>query len=1095
LKIIFLALSMLIVWSGQARSNPLMSLEIPMLELTDEFLAKQEAIGQYLSFASDQAAEMDPISILAGQHNHSFVGSAGRKSFSYGANRHWPHWAMFAVNLESEAPQSVLLESAHVAIDKLTVYHHNAAGQLLAEESLGDKLAFSERPIQYRYPVFTINLQPGVNYIFIKIETTSVLVFDLTLYSENTFHNAKMRELIAVGLMLGGIFTILIYNLFLWLSTKDANYGIYVIYVSSFFVYALSYYGVAPYFLFSDMNDAPLTGWGLYIVIDFITIGACLFAIKFLNLQQSSPWFYRALSFFIIAAVANTCVALISQGEIGITKVIALALSLAMGPTQVAAGVLRALKGYWPAVYFSVAWCFLIGGNTLVLMALGGFIEKNFVTSWSQLLGANLEMLFLSFALGARINLIKAEKLAAEKLAREANVKALAEERRLNEQRDQLVANTSHELRTPLNGMMGLIQATIKRESGNLSPETQRSLQGVVVSGKRLAALIGDLLDFSRGQRDLIPLYRGSFYIQELSQQVLDLLQPILEGRDIKLQLHMPEDLPPVYADPDRLQQILFNLVGNACKFTETGRVEVTAKADGDRILISVEDTGAGIAPESQARIFEAFAQADGGIARHFGGVGLGLAIVKQLVEAHGGEIGLQSVPGFGSTFWFSLPISQEQQESVPTPTPSLLENRLQSLKTQIEAGHGHKHSKAENFQVIEQNLSSSSLQILVVDDEPMNRQVLQEVLSLSGHQVALASDGHEALQLIDDGYMPDLLLLDVMMPGMSGFQVLATLRQRFNEAELSIMLLTAKALARDLVEGFSLGASDYILKPFVVEEVEARITHQARLKQAMWESQSAQEESAHARQQLSQTENQLLHAERLTSIGAATAQIAHDLCNPLHHIRTTHTWIRGRVKKIESLKGLPEQAGPELDGINETIDLADKATATAVDLTATIRIATRTDDGTTELLAMKTVVDDVLILLNHKLKYLELSCHCDPNLAIRGKRSELIQLLMNLIANAADAITESSQKKLAIVVEDQDGQVSLTVEDSGPGVPEKIRSLIFDPFYTTKPSGKGTGLGLAVVRTVAKHQGGTLTVDISPTLGGARFKVLMPAA
>jgi len=1095
LKAIFLAIIAMAAWASQVHANPLTQLKMPAIQLTPEFLENQEAIGQNLVLVSDKDKVMDPKSIFSGQHNAAFLDSAGRSSYSFGANRNWPHWALFAVDVPGDKPQRVLLESTYVANDKLTVYHLNAEGEILTQETLGDRVAFSKRAIQYRYPVFILNLQPGMNHVLIKVETSSLVVFDLTLYNETAFHNAKMRELIAVGLMLGGIFTILAYNFFLYLSTKDKTYGIYIIYVTSYFIFALSYYGVAPYFIFSTWDEPPLTGWGLYVVIDFITIGACLFASSILNLRESLVWFHRALLFYTLAASTNILLAILSQGAIGVTKEISLVLSLSMGLTLLSAGIVRAFRGYGPAVHFSVAWFFVIVGNTLVLMAGSGIIEKNFVTSWSQLLGANLEMLFLSFALGARINLIKAAKLKAEKLAREANAKALNEERRLNEQRDQLVANTSHELRTPLNGMMGLIQAIIKREGDQLSPETQRSLKGVVVSSKRLAALIGDLLDFSRGQRNMIPLYRGSLSVEEHAQQVIDLLQPILEGRDVKLQLFVPKDLPPVHADPDRLQQILFNLAGNACKFTEHGHIEISAKQDGERVLISVEDTGPGIAPEAQSYIFEAFAQADGGTSRRYGGTGLGLAIVKQLVQAQGGEIGLQSAPGFGSTFWFSLPVSREHQLAATTQPSTSLDDRLVSLQTQIEAGRGHQLNEISDVDISQAKLNGAQLQILVVDDEPVNRQVLKELLTLNGHQATVAHDGPEALRLIQQNYTPDLILLDVMMPGMSGFQVLATLRQRFNEAELPIILLTAKALAKDLVEGFSLGASDYILKPFVSEEVEARIVHQARLKQAIWDSQSAREESAHVRQQLSQTEDQLLHAERLAGIGAATAGIAHDLGNPLHHVCTTLGWIRNRVQKVERLEGLPEPAIPELHGIQETIDLADKAAATAVDLTKAIRVAVRTDDGAIDLISVKAVIDDALTILHHKLKQLELSCECDPNLAIRGKRSELIQLVMNLASNAADAIAESASKKLAIRVENQNGQICLTVEDSGPGVPEKLRSLIFDPFYTTKPSGKGTGLGLAVVRTVTKHHGGTLTVDESPSLGGARFKVLMPAA
>jgi C4-dicarboxylate-specific signal transduction histidine kinase len=178
-----------------------------------------------------------------------------------------------------------------------------------------------------------------------------------------------------------------------------------------------------------------------------------------------------------------------------------------------------------------------------------------------------------------------------------------------------------------------------------------------------------------------------------------------------------------------------------------------------------------------------------------------------------------------------------------------------------------------------------------------------------------------------------------------------------------------------------------------------------------------------------------------------------------------------------------------------ETIDLADKAAQTAHELTMAIRIAVRTDQGSSELVRLRDVVKDVEALLHHKLRYLEFSAQCPDNLAIRGKRSEMIQLLMNLLSNAADALGEVESKKLSVHVLAKNGRIHLMVEDSGPGVPEKIRSLIFEPFYTTKPTGKGTGLGLAVVKAVTKRAGGELELDASPELGGARFTVILPAA
>ncbi len=992
----------------------------------------------------------------------------------------------------------LILEFGYPQIDYLDIYLVSE-GKLVETFQSGDHRLRNDWPIDNRLPTFILPQQKDL-WIYVRAAGESSLQVPLRVAAERTYHEHRLIEESFQAMYFGALIAMLAYNLLVAIGTKLRVYLYYVAFLFGYGMFQVSLTGHGYLLIWSSFPS--FVDYSVIVSSLLFSLSSIVFTVQLLEVEKAR----RLTRWFLIYYSVGCVLAALGYFVLPYSATIRFMIAFLVLPWMMfllSYGTYALKNGGEVARWFMLAWFVFIVGSVVTALRLAGVIATNKITINAMQIGSVIEFIVLSFALAQRIKTLQKRiheeqehALGAEKKAREADAKALAEERRLSEQRDQLVANTSHELRTPLNGMMGLVQAIIKREGDQLSPDTKRSLAGVVASSKRLAALIGDLLDFSRGQRGQMPLFRGALSVKEQAQQVLDLIAVTLEGRDVVLRLDIPSDLPAVYADPDRLQQVLFNLLGNACKFTEHGHIEVAAKHDGNRVLISVEDTGLGISPEAQTRIFEAFTQADGGIARRYGGTGLGLAIVKQLVEAHGGELGLQSLPGFGSTFWFSLPVSDDQSQNVPqTPLSTTLEQRLITLKTQMEAATGHESIEAKSPEFSYHASPGTPLEILVVDDEPMNRQVLQELLSLNGHHVTLAPDGPAALSRIAENQVPDVMLLDVMMPGITGFEVLSTLRKRFNEAELPIILLTAKALEKDLVQGFSLGASDYILKPFVAEEVEARMTHQARLKEAMWQSKAAREEGARLRQQLLNTEDQLLHAERLASIGASTAGIAHDLSNPIHHIHTTLEWIRQRIHNVEALPSLPDPAKPEIQEIYETIALADKAACTAEDLTHAIRVAVRTDDGAAGLFRVKEVIDDVLKLLHHKLKFLEVSCQCDEALAIRGKRSELIQLVMNLVSNAADAIGESSVKKLSVQLIKEHNQVKLSVEDSGPGVPEKLRPLIFDPFYTTKPSGKGTGLGLAVVRTVTKHHGGVLQVDDSPSLGGARFTVIMPAA
>jgi two-component system sensor histidine kinase ChiS len=279
----------------------------------------------------------------------------------------------------------------------------------------------------------------------------------------------------------------------------------------------------------------------------------------------------------------------------------------------------------------------------------------------------------------------------------------------------------------------------------------------------------------------------------------------------------IPVDFPLAEADENRLQQILHNLVGNAIKFTYAGEIAISAQQTGDMLSISVKDSGIGIAPEKQERIFEAFEQADGSVARVYGGTGLGLSVTRRLVELHGGTIKVESEVGKGSNFIFTLPIAKTQVRT--EPVKSIGSERLSSVIDTREVvsvvDNQSGDAQAEKFD------------ILIVDDELVNLQVLQNHLALSNYRVHQAESGADALKLIDNGLIPDLIILDVMMPRMSGYEFCQTVREKLAPTEVPIIMLTARNQASDLVEGLNAGANDYMVKPFSKQELLARIrTH-----------------------------------------------------------------------------------------------------------------------------------------------------------------------------------------------------------------------------------------------------------------------------
>jgi signal transduction histidine kinase/serine phosphatase RsbU (regulator of sigma subunit) len=411
--------------------------------------------------------------------------------------------------------------------------------------------------------------------------------------------------------------------------------------------------------------------------------------------------------------------------------------------------------------------------------------------------------------------------------------------RHIDRLKDEFLTNTSHELRTPLNGIIGLAESLAEGVAGQLPPKALADLSMIAYSGRRLANLVNDILDFSNLKHQQLDLHLKPIDMQSMTEVALTLCQPLLGQKPVKLHNKVRDNLPRVMADENRVEQILLNLLGNAIKFTERGQIEVSAEpvpaqtqaaggnANSRYLAITVADTGIGIPENSLERIFESFEQADGSTAREYGGTGLGLSITRQLVELHGGTIEVSSTVGQGSRFTFTLPISPEQPSTL-SPDFSPIPGRVRAISPSPSL------PAPKPVEPPQPPSDGPEATILIVDDEPVNQQVLANYLTLQNYTTVQAMSGMEALNLIKEGLQPDLILLDVMMPRMSGFEVCRELRQTHSSLELPILILTAKNQTRDLIAGLEAGANDYLAKPFDKRELLARVNTLLALKKAV---------------------------------------------------------------------------------------------------------------------------------------------------------------------------------------------------------------------------------------------------------------------
>ncbi len=439
-------------------------------------------------------------------------------------------------------------------------------------------------------------------------------------------------------------------------------------------------------------------------------------------------------------------------------------------------------------------------------------------TWWAALLYLAVLAALVFVIVQARTRVAR-KKLEAKERELDLERKTTERLRAIDQLKDQFLANTSHELRTPLTGIIGLAESMSLHSQ---DPVAASQLNLIVSSGKRLHHLVNDILDFSKLKHHEIDLQKKPVDLRGMAEVVCQLYQPLLEGKSLRLINLLPQDLPLVEADEDRISQVIHNLVGNAIKFTDSGQITLEGSWDARQVTLTVRDTGIGISPEHQERIFQAFEQVDGSIQRQYAGTGLGLAISQQLLSLHGGTLSVESELGTGSAFSFSLPRSTAVLSAPPAIGNSLRKKRsypepvLPSPVLELAPGPAE---------------GSSRFRILIVDDEPINQAVMRAHLNDPRFELVTASRGSQALQIIDEDPDIDLVVLDVMMPGMSGFEVCRIIRKRFLPSELPVIIVTAKDQVEDLVQAFSFGANDYLAKPFSRAEFVARVNTQLQLR------------------------------------------------------------------------------------------------------------------------------------------------------------------------------------------------------------------------------------------------------------------------
>lgn len=430
-------------------------------------------------------------------------------------------------------------------------------------------------------------------------------------------------------------------------------------------------------------------------------------------------------------------------------------------------------------------------------------------------------ILFLVMTLGLALLIGYRQNVAFEK-AEQLSKELLVHDRL----KDEFLAKTSHELQTPLHGILNLSQSLIEGAAGPLQLKQHESMLLIQSVGRRLSHIVDDLLHASIMKKEELLIQRTAVDLNVLKDIIAEMNLLISSPQKLRIVSKIADDLPAVYVDEYRLQQIMFNLINNAITFTKSGEIIISAEVYNDEMSISVADTGIGIEKDELEQIFMSFYQIESTLRGENRGLGLGLTIAKQLVGLLGGEMSVLSEVGRGTTFTFTLPLATEKQ---------LKEGNTEVAATTLDS------MKIEDEQILNLELPAVipgelKYKILVVDDDHVNLKVLLDLVSSLNYTVIAVDNGHEALEIINEQSI-DLLVLDLMMPNMSGYEVSESVRERFHMVELPILILTAAGQSADRIASFEAGANDFLRKPVTAANLKTSISSLLAMKETAKQS------------------------------------------------------------------------------------------------------------------------------------------------------------------------------------------------------------------------------------------------------------------
>jgi signal transduction histidine kinase len=721
----------------------------------------------------------------------------------------------------------------------------------------------------------------------------------------------------------------------------------------------------------------------------------------------------------------------------------------------------------------------------------------------------------LPFMVPRVFNLIRAAKLSEERkrglFAANEELRTLYEKvKEVDELKSQFFANISHELRTPLTLVLGPAQKL--RSAGTLSPEQLDDVEMIRRNASLLLKQVNDLLEASRLEAGKAAADYHAFDMAALVRVTCSNFRSSAQEHKVSFEVMVPSEFP-VEADPEKVQRILLNLLGNAFKFVPAGGV-IRCELRGDRgtTRIIVQDNGPGVPAHLHEAVFERFRQVEGSATRRFGGTGLGLSIARDLAELHGGSVDLSETPGGGATFTVTLPT----QAPAGTPVRHIEGDPLALPEEQIAELIARPAPRSVDDSA--GGDSRQSLVLIVEDDPDMNRFVAG--ILRRNYRVACAFNGREGLEKARQ-LRPEVILSDIMMPEMSGDQLLAAIRAEPGLAQTPFLLLSAKADDELRLRLLKEGASDYIMKPFTLEEVEARVANfvaiaqvrrtlqgelqvrelsvtglaleTVRRKKEAEAALGAQQKAEEALRQLN-VELEERVKERTSELVAVNQEMESFTYSVSHDLRAPLRTISGMADM------LLEDYATQIDPLGQDIAKRIVTAANRMDvLIEDLLHYARASRSAIQLkpILLSSAVEAARASLEREIEERQAEVTAEvPPVWVLAQESLLGQVLHNLLSNAMRYVAPGVVPRVRLLVEEADGTVRLAVQDNGIGIAAADQEKIFQLFKRLHSSSEypGSGLGLAILAKAVIRMGGSYGVESAPGKGSC-FWVQLPQA